>query len=346
MEYKLLCWKDGDCIGEIRRIKSLQWQEKYADVGEIKLVCAATDANLEMLQSGNLLQNTERPSLRAVIRQIEIEDDLKNPQMTVRAKMTADRLCERVVMHTEQIGKAETGMISVLQKNLRGLPLAVAAESGFAERFDGQISWGSVLDAEKKIAAASGLGFCVTADEEQKETFRTYKGIDRTDPASPEYIGFLGDTSGTLAKIRLVEEDSDTKNVAIVCGKGKGDARSVETVDVSAGMPRREMYVDADDITLEYQDADGTQHTWTDAEYRALLRTRGLEKLTQHRGGISFTAELRQTMLQFAKDYELGDILPLAVSKYGILAKCRVAQIVMTYEEGKKTVEAVLEVVL
>ncbi len=345
MEYKLLCWKNGECLGEIRKIKSLQWQEKYADAGEAKLVCAATEANLALLQSGNLLQNTDRPHLRAIIRQIEIEDDLKNPQVTVRARMTADRLAERVVMYTEPIGAAETGMRAVVQKNLRGLPLAAAPESGFPERFDGQISWGSVLDAQKKIAAVSGLGFCVTADEAQKETFRVYKGKDRTDPASPEYIGFLGDTSGTLAGIRLVEDDADTKNIAIVCGKGQGGGRIVETVDLSAGMPRKELYVDADDIAREYQDADGTQHTWTDTEYRALLHARGMEKLIQHRGGLSFAAQLRQTMLQFAKDYDLGDILPLAVQKYGIRAKVRVQEAVITYEE-RKTIDAVLEVIL
>lgn len=332
-------------LGEVRSINSLQWLESYRSrQSEIKLVCGATEGNRALLQYGNLLHNTDRPNLLALIVDIEIDDSAKDAKLTIRAKMTAARLDDRVVYYTESYTGAEQGMLDIVSHNLRGLPLAVAPARGYTEQTPGQVSWGSVLDAVDGIASAVGMGYRVTVGPDMAETFEVYKGADRSTPGSPDYVGFFGDAAGNLNKIQIQDDKSGAKNVAIVCGQGEGAARRMVEVDLSDGGERREMYVDARDISRSTTDGT-TDKALTDTEYDALLYARGVAKLAEASGGLNVKAELRQSMLLFGQDYELGDILPLRVAKYGINIKVRVAKIKLIYEKTK-SIDATLEVVV
>lgn len=333
-------------LSEVRSVTSLQWQEEYCGIGEAKLVCGATVANLALLQPGNLLHNSERPKLLALIQSVEVDDNSKTARLTVRARLTVCRLAERAVYYTESYTHAGQGMRDIVQHNLRGLPLTVPELPADFEdtALAGQVSWGSVLDAVKDIAKASGLGFRVAADDALAESFEVYRGIDRSVPGSPEYVGFFGDAAGNLASIKLKNDVSGNKNVAIVCGQGEGAARRMVEVDLSADGKRRELYVDARDLSQTVIE-NGAQHTLTNVEYDALLQARGLAKLIETAGCLTVKAQLAQRMLLFGQDYELGDILPLRAAKYGVAVNVRVAKIKIVYERTK-SIEAALEVVL
>lgn len=337
-------------LGEVRGITSLQWLEEYQGTGEAKLACGATAANRALLQAGNLLLNTDRPQLLSLIQSVEVDDDAKTAKLTVRAKMTACRLAERVVYYTESYTHAGQGMRDIAARNLRGLPLdAPALPADFTDTaLAGQVSWGSVLDAVEDIAAASGLGFRVAVDAALAESLEVYRGVDRSVSGSPAYVGFFGDDAGNLASIQIKEDVSGCANVAIVCGQGEGSARRMAETDLSAGGARRELYVDARDLAQKITEtsADGstTEKNLTDAEYDALLRARGLAKLAEAAGTLSIKAQLAQTMLLFGRDYELGDILPLRAAKYGVSVKVRVTKVKLVYEKTK-TIEATLEVI-
>lgn len=334
-------------LGEVRSISSLQWLECYADVGEAKLVCAATDSNRSILQNGTLLLNSDRPHLLAQVQSVEINDDMQAAKMTVRARLTACRLEDRVLMHTATIGSAEADTLAMVQANLRGLPLTVAPAKGLAARYEGQISWGSVLEAVKQVAERTGLGFRVTADSTLRETFELYSGVDRTDPASPDYVGFLGDTAGNVTSVRLLEDVAVLRNVAVVAGEGQGAERVVVEADLSAGQPRRELFVNAADLsskyTVENPDGSTTENTMTPEEYAAQLRARGLQALADTRTGSTVAAELSQAMMLFGRDYEVGDILPLRLARYGVAVSVRLTKVTLIYERTK-SIKANLEV--
>lgn len=349
MAFSLVVYsKEKERLGEARSISSLQWLECYAGVGEAKLVCAATKNNLALLHEDVLLQNPDRPQVLARVQYVETDDDMRTAKMTVRAKLTADRLGERVLMHTAEITNAEAGALELVQKNLRGLALTVGAPKGFPQRYDGQISWESLLDAVMKITERTGLGFRVTAGKDLAECFEIYKGKDRTDPQSADYVGFFGDTARNIKKVKIVRDTANYRNVAVIAGEGDGAERVIEVLDLSDGAERRELYVNASDLTSHYttEEPDGStqEHTMTPEEYAAQLRERGMQALTETWVGNTFEAELGQSMMLFGKDYDLGDILPIQLERYGIKVKVRIAQITLIYEETK-SIKAMMEVV-
>lgn len=334
--------------GVVEDVDSLQWLSLYRQAGEVKLVCAATDKNLELLRRGRRLWCSEQAE-SAVIAQIEISDNGKKATMTVRAPLSVNRWKDRVVMGTVVVKNVETAMLQMVNDNRRGLPGTTAPAAELTPSTDSQISWNSVLTGLEELAAAHGLGFKETfAPATGLETFSVYQGEDRSVSASDNFVGYLGDDIGNLSGIKILDTESDWKNVAVVAGQGEGAERKVVTVSLGTetGDARRELWVDARDLSSTYQvatptgevDEDGnpeysyTKHTYTDAEYEALLRVRGLEKLAEKIRRLEVTADAGQDLMYYGTDYFLGDILPLKLTRYGLRLSARLTGVRTIYE--------------
>lgn len=354
--YEFWIYDGADRVGLLERWTSVQWLEQYADAGEAKITALATPENAALLAEGRRIYNPDTGTAARILRQT-IEDDGAAPTLTLRCAMGAAALDGRVVMGTEIVAEAEAGMLALAAHNLRGLSLAVAPAAGFALPLDTQVSWGSVLEGEKTLAAASGLGFGCTFDPAAgAETFRVLRGTDRT--AGDAYNGYLGDDIANLSDLKLDRGTDNYRNVAVVCGQGEGAARRVVVVGSGEGDARRELYVDARDLSAEYQTAaetgeigpDGspvygyTAAAYTDEEYAALLAARGLEKLAEHGTTLTLSAQAADgSPLTYGKDYRLGDILPVKLTRYGVLAAARVTGVKLIYEAGGRQVLPVLQ---
>lgn len=333
---------DDAQLGEVRGLSSVQWLESYQAVGETKIFCGVSDNNRSLLIKGNRIINSERPQLIAVISQIVIDDNSKTAKMTVRAKMSAALWDTRVLMHTVDIKNAEADALRLANENQRGLPCGVGAAKGYTAMLNTQKSWGSVLDALKEICEISGLGFYNKVANGLTETLELYEGIDRTDAAGEAYVGYFGDDAGNLREVRITDSDEKHRNIAIVAGRGEGAARVVVEVDLSdgaEGAARRELFVDAKDVPEKYQaeQPDGSKQdiAYTDTEYRALLEARGMEKLLERGLTLDVSAKTQESMMRAGRDYDVGDILPLQIKKYGVNLRVRVQELLFIYEDAR-----------
>lgn len=341
-------------IGVLQHQDSVQWYENYSSPGEVKVVARATPQNKEMLVDGNRLYNSGSDT-SARICHTTIDETETGTFITARAKITSILLADRVVMATENITNYEAGMYSVYSKNRRALPIGIAAAEGYPDSSQTEITWNSVLEAEEKLAEASGLGFKVLFDPlSGTETFKVYKGVDRSKDTSPDYVGYFGTDVGNIQNVSIESGSTDFKNVAIVAGEGEGSARTVRTVALGnvTGENRRELYVDARDIQREYQQATFAGYdekgqpiytyetkTYTNAQYNALLDARGREKLAEHLKDFSITCDIVQNNIEFGTDYLLGDRMPVNLKDYGIKASAALSSANRIYEkEGKKVV--------
>ncbi len=350
-------------IGVLQRDNSVQWLEHYQSPGEVKIDAQATPANLAMLVDGNRIYNPDTDTV-ARISHVDITQTETEEVITARADITAELLSDRVIMGTENITNAEAGMYSVYRKNQRGLPIAVGAARGYTEQAVMEVTWNSVLDALKKMAEVSGLGFKVIFNPETgAETFTVYKGINRANDLTADYRGYFGTDVGNIEDVSIVSGTTDYKNVAVVAGAGEGAARTVRIVSLGnfTGESRRELYVDARDLQREYQVATPTGEyddkgnpiysystaTYTDAQYNAMLDARGREKLAEYLQTFSITCDIIQNNIAYGEDYTLGDRIPIKLPEYGIYASARIASVTMIYErEGNKIVALLSEFAL
>lgn len=341
-------------IGILQNEESVQWLENYQSPGEVKIVARVTADNLSMLIEGNRLYNTDSDTV-AIIRQVQTVEGEGENSIIVRGVLTAQMLDQRVVMATENITNVEAGMYAIYSKNRRGMSIEPGTAIGYTEIVDTEITWNTVLDAEESLAESSGLGFSVKFDPEAAtETLKVYKGVDRTDVNSPDYVGYFGTDVGNIVKVQITSGTENFKNVAVVAGEGEGAARKVRIVSLGnvQGDDRRELYVDARDVQSEYQiatptgevDEKGnptytyTQGTYTVTEYNALLDTRGVESLAECLKTFEITCDVTQDNMEFGKEYLLGDRMPIKLPEYGIYASAVVASVNQIYENTGKTV--------
>lgn len=155
-----------------------------------------------------------------------------------------------------------------------------------------------------------------------------------------------------FSSLKIVRGSDGWKNYAIIGGQGEGVNRKIVTASLGAytGDDLRELWVDAKDIGTTYQIAapDGsggytyTEATYTDEEYAAALQARGLEKLAENLQTLEVDASIGQGLMEYGRDYALGDIVPLKLTRYGLRLSARISAVRTIYESTGKKVTAVL----
>ena len=345
-------------VGILQNVQSVQWLQNYKSPGEVKIICAPTEENQRNLIDGNRVFNTELDGIAKIV-EVTYSTGIEKDFMTVRAVDAGHLLDERVIMATETVTNVEQGIYDIYNKNRRDLPLLTATPQGYTDTTNTERTWGSVLERIITLCEASSLGFKVVFDEGSKsETLTVYKGIDRTVERSPDYRGYLGTDNGVLSKVDVASGSVDFKNVAVVAGSGDGSQRIVEIVSIASnitGEARRELYVDRRDLQKTYQiatqtgvDAWGnpiyeyTDGTYTDDEYRQVLRNAGLEALAEHNKNFSISCNVSQKNVLFGEDYGLGDRMPIKVDKYGISTSADILSALHIYEETGQAIKITL----
>ena len=109
--------------------------------------------------------------------------------------------------------------------------------------------------------------------------------------------------------------------MALVAGEGEGKDRKTTSVGYYSGISRRELFVDARDIS--------TNEGAIDPEtYSALLYERGNEKLAECIMQTAFSGQVEpSTNYEYKVDYFLGDIIQIT-NEYGITITSRITEMI------------------
>ena len=86
-----------------------------------------------------------------------------------------------------------------------------------------------------------------------------------------------------------------------------------------------------------------TTETYSADDYASMLAARGLEKLAEQLPTMEISADLGQGLMQYGTDYQLGDIVPIKHTRYGLTVSARISQAKTVYERGGKIVTVVLD---
>jgi phosphoribosyl-ATP pyrophosphohydrolase len=143
----------------------------------------------------------------------------------------------------------------------------------------------------------------------------------------PEYNQNLvfSENFGNVSVNSVSMSTETTKNYAIVLGAGDGENRKIVYVDKTHGQDRREIIIDAKDIQMEENE--------TEESYNSRLVARGVEKLLEKSGTYSFSFTPHK--MDFGVKYDLGDILIVYLSDYGLKLQARVSKFTQKSQNNK-----------
>ena len=130
---------------------------------------------------------------------------------------------------------------------------------------------------------------------------------------------------GNLSEPEIILSTEGAKNYAIVFGQGEGENRIYTTVDMTNGQDRRELVVDANDIQMDEGEVM--------EDYLKRLESRGIEKLLECQS--VFSCSFIPSEKDFGNKYDLGDVLTVNLSEYGLKLKARVSKFSQKSQSNK-----------
>lgn len=338
-----------EALGDISQYTSLLWPDAYNGYAQFELWAPITPDNAALLKKKNIIWCGGENA--AVIEIVKATVDDKGEKIyDIKGRTLEKYLAERMINGTYSgSGHASTLMYDMVDKNAihpsnanRKIPYLVNAVDKQVgnEISQYQKTGGALYDALYQMASESDIGFSVLFDPRNKRlVFEVRKGADRTqdNDEGNDPVVFSTELEDILSS-EYYGNIQDEKNVALVQGEDKGEARkSVLVGKVDAyGFDRKELYVDAGDLQSEVFNADGTSTPLTPAQYLEVLTQRGNEKLSECEIIETFEAQIRQfgdIQYEFGVDYVKGDKVTVIDEQLGVIVSARITNVEEQYDE-------------
>lgn len=312
--------KSYERIGYIESYSYLSWVRRYSQSGEFELRCAPE--NLPLLALGHILAKAG-DNEGVVIETIAVET-VEQDTVIVRGRFLSALLESRIIWETESLHGDIGDCIGLLLDNNaicpadadRAIPRLAYEKVLLGREIALQVSFKNLLETVTGIVSEAGIGLKGEL-KNSKTTISLYQGQEQPFVFSREYENLLSQS--------YTDSIKDAANIAKVAGEGEGAARQVLVVGETAGIDRREIFVDAKDLRAsEYEDQE---------QYFAALALRGQEKLFARRPRESFEAAANtNSNLTYRVDFDLGDIVTVKSSLQGLSRRLRITEVVETYD--------------
>ncbi len=298
---------------------SCLWSEGYNTVENFSLELIATDEYKKKVKADCFVGRTDRKTLM-VIKSVEA----KNGHIVATGKQ-AQRVLEDVAF----VGSIDPGTnidtaVKNAYNNSTKIPSLEFVESGIEQAYDEYVGSQSVLSVCTTVCQETDVGFKVERNGKAMN-------LSLYQPTPKENLVF-SERFGNLSINSMLLSSENFKNYAIVLGAEKDGTPIRINIDRTNGSKRRELVVDATNVSREKED--------TDATFLAKLSAFGIEELNKHTD--VFVCSFTPNTEDFGKKYDLGDILTVYLTEYGMKLQARVKKFTQKSQNNK--VETTVEV--
>lgn len=337
----------GVWVGIIESPASAIWTRRYQKPGDFELHFPATTEMLALLADDFYITRDDAEEA-VIIEHIEIKTSEEDGNYILVSGRGAEGIIDRriVLEQTTVSGRVDAAAYRLIQENAtapadpaRMLPLTMNAPDVSTATARAQYTGTNLLEAVEGICKANGLGFRAVADATDEGIalrMELLKGTDRSEGQEENSPVIFSAEYENLLASSYVMDTTNYKNVAIVAGEGEGKARKRAIYGSASGMARREVFVDARDLSTNDGEISAD-------DYTAQLVARGAEKLAEHSLSESFDGEMvASNNFILDKDYTLGDIVTVE-NEYSIRKNVRVSAITEIWDAQGYTAIPIFE---
>lgn len=337
-----------ELLGEFSIYRSLIWNRRYYEPGVFEIHTAVE--YFPLLNSGRYIFRHDRQEL-GVIREVNYTQTSKGARTAYCKGYFSEALFNnRVTVPAANI----TGTPEEISRSLvttyfispsdggRVFPqIRLGALSGLGASTTLQSTGDQIGDKMYELERTQELSHRLVFDfEENVLTFEVWAGLDRTDDQEVNSPATFSNAFYNVKNVVYDRDASTAANFAYVAGEGEDADRVIVEVDArtDATQERREIFVDARDLQKTYKDSSGTERTYSDTQYAALLRQRGLEKLDEYAQVEVVNSDIDASAnLVYMEDFDLGDLCTYQNQDVGIETVKRITEIQEVYEGSKAT---------
>ena len=336
----------------IDQYDSLIWTDRYDDMGDFEFYTKFDPVYLDIFQKDFYLK-IPVSNRTMIIEDWDISSDVENGvAFKATGRSLESLLSRRIVWNQTRIqGSVQNGIQKLLNRNaispsndsrkIPNLSFQVNNDEDIVamDDIDAQFTGDNLFDAIQSMCKAYDLGFRILMNSDLNFVFSLYNADDRSfgNPNNNQYVIFSPDFDNLLDSQYKVF-NSTSKNVAHIGGQGEGEARQWADVGNASGMDRRELYVDANDISNTYTNEETNATVAVDEiEYKEQLKQRGKEKLAEVQAYSTFEGEADiEGVFRYGTDFFLGDTVQIR-NEYGIESRSRVVEITFSQDPSKIT---------
>lgn len=338
--------KSLDVIAIVDVYESIIWTERYYEYGDFELYTAMTQDLLNYIKTDNYIQRVGSDRVM-IIEEIRIDTDSETGNhITITGRSLESILDRRVIWSQTTIsGNLQNGIKKLVNENIISPSKEERKISNFIFKdstdsqitgltVEAQYTGDNLYDVISKVCEEKSIGFKVSLNESKQFVFELYAGADRSyEQTNYPYVVFSPNFDNIINS-NYLESKENLKNVALVGGEGEGTARKYLAIGNTSGLDRRELFVDARDISSEGEDGQ----TLTTEQYNELLKQRGNEYLADYTDLVSFEGAVETNiMYKYGVDFFDGDIVQIA-NEYGHEAKVRILEVVISENEEGNSV--------
>jgi len=200
--------------------------------------------------------------------------------------------------------------------------LVIEGSSGRGESIQFQTRYKNLLEELTTLSKSSGLGITIDLDYHNKQLiFKVLEGKNLSANQNLLPPAIFSVDYDNIKTQTYIDSNIGYKSCGYVAGQGEGEDREITTLNNTlTGLDRREIFIDARDITGE-----------------GSLVDRGVIKLAESQVIQSFGCEVEP--IGYRDDWDIGDIVTTISKKYGLKIDNRVSEIQETYETGAVKIE-------
>lgn len=314
-------------IDDVDMAASVIVAHKYNDCGDFEIYISAKLCDFSVLRIGNYIQYQE---FFGIIENFELTTSEENGDYVTITGRHVESLLDRRIVAQQTIynGTVENYIRKLIDENCinpkdsaRKMPyIQLGKAKGYTEGITIQCTYDNLLDHIGEVCKSYGIGFTMVFDEMDKHLeFELFKGEDRTLTQSKNMAIIFSNEYNNLLSSNYVYQTSLHKNVAVVAGEGEGLERKIAYVGGHKGLERREIYVDAREISTN-------NGTVTNAEYDKQLKEKGAVTLSDYEIEQTFEGIIVQNQYVYGIDYFIGDIVEI-VNEYNIHGQARITEV-------------------
>lgn len=320
----------GVWVDIIEEPTSAIWSRRYKKPGEFQIYTPATARLLNTIAEDCYITRDDEKTVMLVERVELITNAEDGNFVKITGRSASGMLDRRIILEqTTLYGRVDHAVYKIINENAinpanpdRVLPLTMTIPDVMADKISAQHTGTGLLVATEEICAAYGLGFRSVYDDVAHVVPRIelYVGKDRSVGQTANAQVIFSPEFENLISSNYAFDMTNYKNVAIVAGEGEGKARKRAVYGAASGRFRREMYVDARDMSTN----DGEISA---ADYTAQLIARGAEKVSETQATEAFggAVDMVNTFTLY-EDYDVGDIVTVE-NEYGIRVDTRIAEV-------------------
>ena len=309
--------KNMDTLGVVSVFNTLIWDRRYYDSGLFELYTPAEF--FELMNTGRYLYRSDRTDL-GVIREVNFARDAKGARTAYCKGYFSEELLNDRVLNTqinitgtpEAIGRqlVQKFAINPTDAGRKIAHLQLGALSGVGSSITVMATGDRLGDKLYEIEKTQELSHRLAYDYQANTlSFVVWQGKDRTDAQEVNSWAIFSDSFYNVKNAVYDRDESECKNFAYVAGEGEGATRVI---------------------------------TYTQAQYRQLLRQRGLEKLAEYEKVETVNSDVDpDANLVYMTDFDLGDLCTYRYTDVGIETTKRITEIQEVYEGSKQTLSVV-----